>query len=45
MSIGTGIAIAGAWIFAGMLGMSKTVSGAGLWIGIICAVITTIFLA
>ena len=41
MEIGTGIAIAGAWIFAGMLGVSKTVSGVGLWVGIIAAAIVT----
>ena len=45
MSIGAGIAIAGVWIFAGMLGISKTVSGVGLWVGIIAAVIVTTVLA
>ena len=44
MSMGTGIAIAGAWIFAGMLGLSKTTTGVGLLIGIICAGVVTAFL-
>lgn len=44
MDLGTGIAIAGAWLFAGMMGMSNTVSSLGAWIGILCAIGVTIFL-
>ena len=44
MTIGTGIAIAGVWIFAGMLGISKSVNGVGLIIAILCAVTVTIIL-
>jgi len=41
MSIGDGIAIAGVWLFVGLLGVSKTVTAVGLWLGIICAAIVT----
>ena len=44
MEIGNGIAIAGLWIFVGMLGLSKTVSGMGMWIGLIIAIIMTLVL-
>jgi hypothetical protein len=37
MTIGTGIAIAGVWIFVGMLGISKTVTSYGLILGILVA--------
>lgn len=30
MTIGTGIAIAGVWVFAGVVGASKSVSGFGM---------------
>lgn len=42
MDIGTGIAIAGAWIFAGMLGVSNTITSVGLYVGIGCASIVTL---
>lgn len=45
MSIGAGIAIAGAWIFAGMLGLSNTMTGYGVLIGMLCAAIVTACLA
>ena len=44
MDIGTGIAIAGAWIFAGMLGISQTVTNLGLFMAIACAIGVTVFL-
>lgn len=44
MGIGAGIAIAGIWVFAGMMGMSRTVSAFGLWLGIIAATVITIVL-
>lgn len=44
MDIGTGIAIAGAWIFAGILGASNTVTSFGMWAGIIIAGCLTIVL-
>lgn len=42
MSIGTGIAIAGVWIFAGLLGHNNTVSGWGVLLGIVVAISMTI---
>lgn len=44
MDIGAGIAIAGVWVFAGMMGMSSTVSADGLWFGIIAATVITFVL-
>lgn len=44
MDIGSGIAIAGVWVFAGMMGVSKYVSAFGLWLGIIAATVITIVL-
>lgn len=44
MDIGTGIAIAGVWIFAGMLGVSQRITGAGLLFGILCAIFVTVVL-
>lgn len=44
MEIGTGIAIAGVWIFAGMMGISNTVSSFGLFLGIGCAAVVTLVL-
>jgi len=41
MTIGDGIAIAGVWVFVGILGISKSVTGIGLILGIICAAIVT----
>jgi len=45
MDIGTGIAIAGVWIFAGLVGASNTTTSLGLYIGIVVAVLTTIYLS
>ena len=45
MDIGTGLAIAGVWIFAGALGISSTVSSSGLLLGIAIAIVVTIGLA
>lgn len=44
MEIGTGIAIAGVWLFVGMLGLSKQVTGFGLVVGIFVAAWITVFL-
>lgn len=44
MDIGSGIAIAGAWIMVGMLGLSKTVTGLGMWIGVFIAMAVTLLL-
>ena len=41
MDIGTGIAIAGAWLFSGMIGLSPSTSGFAFLISIACAVIVT----
>jgi hypothetical protein len=41
MDIGTGIALAGAWIFPTACALSKTVSGVGMWVAIACAFIFT----
>jgi len=45
MDIGTGVAIAGVWCFAGLLGVSESVSGLGFMIGIVVAIGVTIGLA
>jgi len=44
MDIGTGIAIAGAWLFAGMVSISASTSNLGMWLGIFCAIGVTVFL-
>lgn len=41
MDIGTGIAIAGVWVFAGLMGISDTVSGGGLVFAILIAATVT----
>lgn len=41
MDIGTGIAIAGVWLFPAASALSKTVTGAGFWISIIAASVVT----
>ncbi len=43
MDIGTGMAIAGAWVFAGMMGISNTTSNLGILIAIACAIGVTVF--
>lgn len=45
MTIGTGIAIAGVWIFAGLVSHSKTTTGIGMWLGIIIASVVTVVLS
>jgi hypothetical protein len=45
MSIGSGIAIAGVWIFAGLMGHSKTVTSEGMLLAIAIAGGVTFFLA
>lgn len=44
MSIGTGIAIAGVWIFAAIFAQSRTTTNIGAWIAISIAITTTIIL-
>jgi len=44
MDIGSGIAIAGAWLMVGMLGIAPKVSGAGMWLGVLLAIGVTIYL-
>jgi hypothetical protein len=41
MDIGTGIAIAGAWLFAGACALSPTVTSKGFWYGVLVAGIVT----
>lgn len=41
MDIGTGIAIAGAWVFAAATAIAPNVSGWGMWVGIFCAASVT----
>jgi len=42
MTTGTGIAIAGMWIFAAAMGASSDTSYIGKWIGIVVATVGTI---
>lgn len=44
MDIGSGIAIAGVWVMVGMLGLSSSVTSGGVWIGVLLAIGTTIYL-
>lgn len=44
MDIGSGIAIAGAWLMVGMLGIAPKVRSAGMWLGVLLAVGVTIYL-
>ena len=44
MTIGAGIAVAGAWIFAGMMGLSRTITGKGVMLAIGIAIGVTIYL-
>lgn len=45
MDIGTGIAIAGVWIFAGLTAHSTSISAMGFWVGTtIAGVATVLFL-
>lgn len=41
MSIGTGIAIAGVWVFAAVFGASPSVTGGGALLAIVVAAIVT----
>jgi len=45
MEIGTVIAVAGVWLFVGLLGKSDTVPAHGLLLGIVVAFTVTVFLA
>lgn len=44
MSIGTGIAIAGVWIFAAAGWTSKQVSQMGMWVTLFIAIGVTVYL-
>ena len=44
MDLGSGIAIAGIWIFAGCGFASSDVSGAGKWLVLITAIVMTIII-
>jgi hypothetical protein len=44
MNIGTGIAIAGVWAFAGAALLSPQVTSIGTWISVIVAIGITIYL-
>lgn len=44
MDIGTGIAIAGVWVFAGMIGASKSVTGYGALLTIVVAGLVTVLI-
>jgi len=44
MDIGTGIAIAGAWLFAGLVSASDSTTSLGMYIGIAVAIGVTVFL-
>ena len=45
MTIGTGIAIAGVWVFAGVAMSSRHVATSGVWTAIIIAAVVTVSLA
>ena len=42
MTIGTGIAIAGVWLFAGMVSVSKTTTGQAVALAIVVASLVTL---
>ncbi len=44
MSIGTGIAICGIWLFVGCCAISKSVSSSGFLIAILVAILATLVL-
>lgn len=44
MEIGNGIAIAGVWIFVGMVGISKTTTSFGLYVGMFVGMLVTTYL-
>lgn len=44
MDIGTGIAIAGVWVFVGAAALSKTISSNGFLLSLVVAVCVTISL-
>lgn len=41
MDIGTGVAIAGAWIFSGLVCHSSTTTNYGFWVSVIVSVLIT----
>ncbi len=45
MTVGTGMAIAGVWVFAGCCALSRTISGFGVLLAMSIAIGVTIFLA
>lgn len=44
MDVGTGIAIAGVWVFVSVAWASGKASAAGMWVSLIAAVFVTVFL-
>lgn len=44
MDIGTGIAIAGVWIFLGMACLSNTITSAGVWMAFVATLVITLLL-
>ena len=44
MTIGTGIAIAGVWLFVGAAALSKTTTGMGLMVAVVIGFIVTLIL-
>lgn len=44
MDIGTGIAIAGVWVFVGLGFASSSISNMGSWVSLLVGVVITIFL-
>jgi hypothetical protein len=45
MDIGTGIAIAGAWVFVSACALSRTVNSGGFLLGVLAAIFVTVYLA
>lgn len=44
MTVGTGIAIAGVWVFVGACALSRSISGFGLLLAIFVGIGVTVFL-
>jgi len=44
MTIGTGIAIAGVWVFCGLAWKSNTVTGWGAWLAVLVSLLVTYWL-
>ena len=44
MDVGTGIALAGVWLFVGMTGLSNTITTLGFVLSLVCAIGVTFVL-